>query len=164
MIDMPCYHAILRVCAHARDATRALDVLQQMLEQNLVPTDTTWKLLLWASANNPTAAEAIWKRGMAYEGERWTPSAQALHALIASYQSAGETAKIAKIYRDIVEQNDAGMGMDRIVLSQIETNYKGMSIFYEACKVHETFFAESISRLECIQFLSNSANDNPSEG
>jgi pentatricopeptide repeat protein len=169
MIDMPCYHAILRVCAQARHVGRALDVLQQMIEQNLVPTDTTWKLLLWSAASDPVAAESIWKRGMANAGEqqRWTPSVPSLQALLVAYHTAGETAKIAKVYRDIVEQrNEEGMGMDRVILSQIEASWKVMNIFYEACKIHDISSAESISRLERLQFLPNGSDDYryPGEG
>jgi hypothetical protein len=156
------------VCAQARDVGRAQDVLQQMIEQHLVPTDSTWKLLLLSAANDPVAAESIWKRAMvtAHEGgERWTPSVSSLQALLASYHAAGETAKIAKVYCDIYEQrNGEGMGMDRIVLAQIETSSKVMIIFHEACKIHAPALAENISRLECLRFLPDGGYEHHSEG
>lgn len=152
-IDMPCYHAILRVCAQARDVDRALDVFQRMTERDLIPTDNTWKLLLWAAANDPAVSEAIWKRGIAGKGDfYWTPSVKSFRAFLASFHAAENSKRIASIYHDLVyEGGNDEMGFDRLVLTDVELSQTVMTMFYEACKLHQSDHADAIARLPSLQ-------------
>lgn len=110
-----------------------------MIEGDLIPTDNTWRLLLWSAVNDPATAEAIWKRGVAQEGDHyWSPSVKSLRALLASFQAADDNARIVNIFHGIGQERDDEMGLGRLNLSDLESSRTVMIIFRKACKVHES--------------------------
>lgn len=90
--DLACYNALLRACARAGDVDHAMDVLQKIKGDSLVPNNTSWREALKAAekARRSDLAEEIWRIGLDFHREHkiatpWKPAVDSFSHLISSY-------------------------------------------------------------------------------
>ena len=157
-LDLGCYHTLLRVCARANDLAHAETVVRDMLLEDSVvlPTDTTWRLLLQAAGNDVASVERIWKEtAMAYHRKKpkqrrdnasssaspiisaddsaWTPSTDSFRLLLRVYAMNNQSETIVQLARAVKQGVDwQSFGTDRIDYTAVQHDVKIVQIVREA--------------------------------
>jgi pentatricopeptide repeat protein len=124
--DLACYNALLRACSRAGDVRRATDVLRRIIDDDLVPNETSWREAIKAAAKARSSylAEQIWRQGVEFHAhkqtsDKWMPSMDSFTALVSAYlrEASDYSASMEKrceLYKKVISMyRDSMAGSER---------------------------------------------------